>query len=178
MWTLPCVLVKYPLSDFTEAGELHSVWPPWAEGTERSAQLTSASCGHGASVSQLPRWAQLNANSAALIHGVLFWTTGLIYIYIYTHIYMHICVYIYIRFGGGKMSLLTIETASIWQISFNQNMETWHNLPFYKALFMYREPFNWLLLHNIMSPSLPSPLSFSLAHYLLYLDILKDDCMV
>lgn len=82
------------------------------------------------------------------------------------HIYAHI--YIYISFGGGRRDLLLIERAGIWPISFNLNMETQHNLHFYKALFMSREPFNWLLLHNITPPSLPSPPSFSPAHNLLY----------
>lgn len=92
VWTLPRLLIKSLLSDFSMLGS-PVLAIPRVGGTHWPAQLTLRPAGTVPG-ELAAAWARQNANVAAFIRRALFWTTKLIYIYT--------DAYIYISFGRGK----------------------------------------------------------------------------
>lgn len=115
LWCVDSALCSLSVHGVTSSRlESSFLLTPWAGGTECSAQLTCASCRHGAQVSQV---GPLNSQLGCCIP----WTAFLGHkVNICIHMYAHI--HIYNRFGGGRRDLLKTEKAGTWPISFNLNM--------------------------------------------------------
>lgn len=55
---------------------------------------------------------------------------------------------IFLNFDAGRRVLPMGEGGAICSFSAILMMEAWHNLPFYKPLFLYKKPFNSLLWYK------------------------------
>lgn len=81
---------------------------------------------------------------------------------------------IFLNFDAGRRVLPMGEGGAICSFSAILMMEAWHNLPFYKPLFLYKKPFNSLLWYKTVSTVVVHPPVYNLVYFI----IEKEDCIV